>query len=252
MVEERASTLDRWLQSRDEKDLEACFLAWAGLVKRVWARLKISLPPTADSLADDLYQCVSLALLQALESFDPAKGVPFEAWARLKIRGSMLDELRRQDYLSKECRRRWKRLQQAVRELEQGLQRACSEGELARHLGITLEALREELLENAPGTMVFLDGIAPDGQLPLQERLADPGASSADAGALRSELSAELAQAIGRLPQQERSLLALVLDQGLGHKEASQVLGVSPGRVSQIYAKAILHLQASLAVKYGN
>jgi RNA polymerase sigma factor for flagellar operon FliA len=162
----------------------------------------------------------------------------------------MLDELRRQDTLSKEVRRRWKGLQRAVGELEQRLQRACTEEELARHLGIKLEALHELLLENSPATMVFLDGLEQEGKLPLHERLADPGAKAADAGALNSELKAALALAIGSLPQQERTLLALLLDQDLGQKEAALVLGVTPGRISQIYAKAILHLQAALAVKY--
>src|SRR5580692_8017041 len=136
-------------------DRAADFEQWLPLVKRVWARIKVSLPPSAESLADDLLQCGAMGLMQALESWDQTRGVPFEAWARLRIRGAMLDELRRQDYLSKDCRRRWKALQKAVAELEQRLQRACSEEELAVHLGLSIEALREELLENSPATMVF-------------------------------------------------------------------------------------------------
>jgi len=135
-------------------------------------------------------------------------------------------------------------------ELEQRLQRPCTEEELAKHLGLSLESLREELLENAPATMVFLDGLTIDGMLPLQERLADPAASAADAGALQVELKDALGTAVGALPQQERTLLVLLLDQELGHKEAAQVLGLSPGRISQIYAKAILHLQAAMAARF--
>lgn len=191
-----------------------------------------------------------MGLLQALESWDPHRGVPFEAWARLRIRGAMLDELRRQDYLSKDSRRRWKALQKGLIALEQGLQRSCSEEEWADSLGLSVEALRKELLENSPGTIVFLDSQDLDGASPWLERLADAGAVAADAGSLKSEVKAALADAIGKLPLQERTLLILLLDQELGHKEASLVMGVSPGRVSQIYAKAILHLQAALAVKF--
>jgi len=249
-VGEGAAALDLWLRHRDAPHQEACLLAWLPLVKRVWSRIKISLPPSADAIADDLLQCGAIGLLQALETWDPSRKVPFEAWARLKIRGAMLDELRRQDYLSKESRRRWKALQKGLMELEQGLQRPGTEEEWAGHLGLSIEVLREQLLENSPGTMVFLDGIEQDGKLSLVERLADLKASPADAGALRSEMKEALADAIGRLPSQERSLLVLLLDEELGHKEASLVLGVSPGRVSQIYAKAILHLQVALAVKF--
>jgi len=249
-VDERAEALGLWLEHRDALRKDACLLAWLPLVKRVWARLKVSLPPSADALADDLLQCGSMGLLQAMENWDPGRSVPFEAWARLRIRGAMLDELRRQDTLSKECRRRWKALQKALGDLEQRLQRACSEEEWARSMGISIEALHEELLENSPGSMVFLDNLDEDGRPPLRERLADASASSADASVLRTEVKEALAAAIGRLPAQEHSLLVLLLDQDLGHKEAAQVLGVSPGRVSQIYAKAILHLQAALAVKF--
>jgi RNA polymerase sigma factor for flagellar operon FliA len=186
-------------------------------------------------------------LVQALESFKPASGVPFEAWARLRIRGAMLDELRRQDWISKESRRRWKSLQAEVRVLEQRLGRGSTEEELARHLGLAVEDLRELLLQNAPGTMVFLDGLMPDGSQPWSEQLADPDQSGTDALAIGTELRTALAQAIGGLPQQEHQLLFLLLEQDLGHKEAAAVLGVTPGRVSQIYAKAVLHLQAALA-----
>jgi len=225
--------------------------AWLPLVKRVWARVKISLPPTAEAIADDLLQCGAMGLVQALDSWDPKRNVPFEAWARLKIRGAMLDELRRQDYLSKDCRRRFKALRHAVGELEQKLHRVCTEEELAAYLGIGIHELREQLLENAPASMVFLDGLNQDGKAPWAERLADPKAVESDAGALGQELKTALGEAIGRLPYQERTLLTLVLDRELGHKEAALAMGVSPGRISQIYAKAVLHLQAALAVKYG-
>ena len=249
-MDEKAEALGLWLEHRDARHKDDCLLAWLPLVKRVWARLKVSLPPSADALADDLMQCGSMGLLQAMESWDPGRGVPFEAWARLRIRGAMLDELRRQDTLSKECRRRWKVLQKALGDLEQRLQRVSSEEEWAASMGISLEALHEQLLENSPGSMVFLDSIEKDGRPSLRERLADPSASPADAAVLRKEVQEALASAIGRLPTQEHSLLVLLLNQDLGHKEAAQVLGVSPGRVSQIYAKAILHLQAALAVKF--
>jgi RNA polymerase sigma factor for flagellar operon FliA len=217
------------------------------LVKRVWARLKVSLPPAAEHLDDDLLQCGAVGLVQALENFKTTAGVPFEAWARLRIRGAMLDELRRQDWISKESRRRWKSLQAEVQLLEQQLGRNSTEEELAGHLGMGLEELRELLLQNAPGTMVFLDGLMPDGTQSWSEQLANPDQLGTDALAISAEMKSALARAIGGLPQQEHQLLFLLLEQELGHKEAAAVLGVTPGRVSQIYAKAVLHLQAALA-----
>jgi RNA polymerase sigma factor for flagellar operon FliA len=246
-VLDRDAALSLWLGQGGPDAKEACFEAWLPLVKRVLARLKVSLPPAADSLHDDLLQVGCMGLWQAVEGFEPARGAPFEAWARLKIRGAMLDELRRQDWISKESRRRWKALQSAVGALEQALGRACTEEELAGHMGLDLDALRDALLQNAPGTAVFLDALMPDGNGSWADRLAEGGGQAADGPLQSQELKAALAQAIGGLPAQEHRLLVLLLDEELGHKEAALVLGVSPGRVSQIYAKAVLHLQAALA-----
>ena len=247
---EREEALERWLAQGGDRAKEACFEAWLPVVKRVLARLKVSLPPAADSLHEDLLQVGCLGLLQAVEGFQPVQGVPFEAWARLKIRGAMLDELRRQDWISKESRRRWKVLQAAVSELEQGLGRACQEEELAEHLGLSLEGLRDSLLQNAPGSAVFLDALMPDGNHSWAERLADGRGDAVDGPLQRRELKEALARAIGGLPPPEHRLLVLLLDEELGHKEAALVLGLSPGRISQIYAKAVLHLQSALAAYF--
>lgn len=247
MLAERDAALKAWVSHRNELNRQACLEAWLGLVKRVWQRLRVSLPPAADQVADDLLQCGALGLMQALESWQPQGGASFETWAKLRIRGAMLDELRHQDWISKERRRRWKALQAAVRSAEQKLQRPCSEDELAQHLGWSLEKLREELQESSPGSMVFLDGLSSDGGLSLHERLADNRQIKPDHASLDAEIRERLQAAMARLGEQERTLLALLLSEELGHKEAAAVMGVSPGRVSQIYAKAILHLQADLA-----
>jgi RNA polymerase sigma factor (sigma-70 family) len=99
--------------------------------------------------------------------------------------------------------------------------------------------------------MIFLDGFQDGDGRSLHERLADARQASPDHASLDRELSQGLAAAIAQLGPQERSLLALVLDEELGHKEAAAVMGVSPGRVSQIYAKAVLQLQAALMNGFG-
>lgn len=245
-----ADALRNWLESRDESSQEACLLAYLPLVRRAWHRIQVSLPPSARDLGADLLQCGALGLLQAIRTWVPEGGAPFEAWAALKIRGAMLDELRRQDLLGKETRRRWKQLQKASAELDQQLHRHGSEEELAAHLGVGVEELRQRLLQNAPAALVFLDGLAPEGSLPLRERIADTAAPAPDAESQRREILAALERAVEALPQQERNLLWLLLDQELSHKEAAAAMGLSPGRISQIYAKAILHLQNALAPSF--
>lgn len=251
MAGDREAALRAWLARRDETSRQACLEAWLGTVKRVWQRLRVSLPPAAEQIGDDLMQCGVIGLMQALESYSSAGGANFETWAKLRIRGAMLDELRRLDWISKERRRRWKQLQRATAELQQRLQRASTEEELAQHLGLSLEGLREALLENAPGSIVFLDGLQDGEGLSLHERIADAKQNGPDHASLDGELRRGLAEAIRGLGAQERALLVLLLDEELGHKEAAAVMGVSPGRVSQIYSKAVLHLQAALMNDFG-
>src|ERR1700756_1210347 len=96
------AALSAWRLKGDAASREACLEAWAPLVKRVWWRLKVSLPPAGGALADDLRQAGCIGLIQALDGYDPSHGASFETYARLRIRGAMLDELRRQDWLSKQ------------------------------------------------------------------------------------------------------------------------------------------------------
>jgi RNA polymerase sigma factor for flagellar operon FliA len=239
--------LRAWQAKPDATHRDLCLEAWAPLVKRVWSRLRVSLPPAADGLADDLIQVGCIGLIQALDGFDPRMGASFETYARLRIRGAMLDELRRQDWLSKQSRQRWKALQRASAELAQQHGRPATEQELSQRAGLDIEGLREQLLECAPATLVFLDALRPDGSGAWHEQVADPAAAAPDQGPLAEDLKGALAQAIGELPPQEHQLLVLLLQEDLGHKEAAQALGLSAARISQIYAKAVLHLQARLA-----
>lgn len=201
-------------------------------------------------MADDLTQVGCIGLIQALDGFKASFGASFETYARLRIRGAMLDELRRQDWLSKQSRQRWKALQRASAELTQALGRPATEDELAQKSGLAIEELRERLLECAPATLVFLDGIRPEGNVSLHESLPDQRAAAPDKQPEAQQINAALAEAIGELPAQEHQLLVLILQEELGHKEAALVMGVSPARVSQIYAKAVLHLQSRLAALF--
>ena len=239
--------LRAWQEKPDAERRDRCLEAWAPLVKRVWSRLRVSLPPSGTGLGDDLIQSGCIGLIQALDGFKPQAGASFETYARLRIRGAMLDELRRLDWLSKQSRQRWKALQRASGELAQHHGRPPTEEELAQKAGLDIEALRDQLLECAPSTLVFLDALKPDGSGAWHDRVADPRALAPDQGPQGVELKEALAAAIAELPSQEHQLLVLLLQEELGHKEAAEVLGLSAARISQIYAKAILHLQARLA-----
>jgi RNA polymerase sigma factor for flagellar operon FliA len=235
----------RWRRGRDEAAREALLEAHLPLVMRVLARLKIGLPEAAArALHDDLKSAGLLGLVEAFGHFREGSGATFSTFATWRIRGAMLDELRRQDWISKHRRHRWKELQSAVRRAEQRLGRTAEEAEIAAEMGLKVEGLREELLDLGPASLVFLDGLGDDGAEAALGRLkGGSGSPGPEELALLGRTVGRLAELIGRLPENERLVMTLAVHEELGHKEIAAVLGVSPPRVSQIYSRAVLRLQ---------
>jgi RNA polymerase sigma factor for flagellar operon FliA len=246
---ESAVLWGNWRKRRDEASRDALLNAHLGLVQRVFSRLRIGLArDVGDSLGEDLKHAGVIGLMEAFEHFAEGQEAAFPTFATYRIRGAMLDELRRQDWLSKGRRRRLKEIQRAVREAEQSLGRTAEEAEIAARLRIPVEQLREELLDIGPATLTFLDGLrGPDGEIRGgADRLPDPRADSPDAASQDSELKQGLAKEIERLPEQERRVLTMLVHEELGQKEIAEALGLSRSRVSQIYARAVVRLQAGI------
>src|SRR6266705_2688212 len=128
------AALQAWLANPSPRLRDACLEAWAPLAKRVWSRMRVSLPPAADSIGDDLVQVGCIGLIQALEAFDPRHGASFETYARLRIRGAMLDELRRMDWVPRTIHEKARKIQDIMVRLEQALGRAATDAEVARAL----------------------------------------------------------------------------------------------------------------------
>jgi RNA polymerase sigma factor for flagellar operon FliA len=216
------------------------------LVKRVFARLKIGLPgPVAERLEDDLLGAGALGLIQAYESYQARDGVNFESFAYWRIRGAMLDELRRQDWLSKQCRHRLKEIQRAWALCEQELGHAATDEDVAKKLGVDAARLREEYVEIGPATLVFLEGLG-EGEGDWKSFIPDPSSADPEQMSLRRQAVEKLAKALAGLPEQEHRVMALLLEDELGQSEIAEVLQLSPSRVSQIHTRAVLRLQAQL------
>lgn len=220
------------------------------LVKRVFSRLRIGLPTRiAEQLEDDLLSAGAIGLIQAYEKYDSRPNTAFASFATHRIRGAMLDELRRQDWLSKQARLRLKEIQRAYAFLEQTLGRPASDEEVAVRLKVDVEKLREEFVEIGPATLVFLEGLGGDqngASADWKSFIADPDGCSPEQALEKRQILENLKKAVGRLPQAEANVLRLLLEEELGQMEIAEVLGVTPSRVSQIYSKAVARLQGSL------
>jgi RNA polymerase sigma factor FliA len=217
------------------------------LVHHVLGRLTIHLPQTLDR--EDLFEVGVLGLMQAAQTFNPARGAAFKTHAYTNIRGAILDEIRKHDPIPRSRRDRVKLLNDVERRLAEKLGRPATPEELATEAGLTIDQVEESLV-NAHGAVVLSleeqQGDEGDG-LSLTSCLRLPHSDDPSNIAARAELKEQLAVAIQGLPERERHVIVLYYAEGLRLKEIGAVLGITESRVCQLHARAILKLNQQLA-----
>lgn len=201
---------------------------------------KLSRGPHARVGDDELVSAGMLGLLEASKRFDPNRADSFVGYATLRIRGAMIDELRRADDLSQDLRSRSRELAAAVRNTSQSLGRAATEEEIAAAMGITLQAY-QALLESVATVKAI--GVDPDE--PVLRDFRDDSADPATR-AERQELRATLIDAIEILPLKEKQVMALHYDHDLSFREIGAVMSLTAARVCQLHAQAVHRLRATL------
>lgn len=180
----------------------------------------------------------TIGLMRAVESYDASRCDRFEPYAEMRIRGAILDELRSLDSVSRHGRRKIRALDEAQRALTQALGRAPTEAELAAHLDVDVEELRQRSLEQHQGVELNTAAADPD--------VLHGDAPSADELCIERELRDRLAAAIDQLPLRMREVLALYYHHECTQSEIGQVLGVTESRVCQILREASLRLRSAL------
>lgn len=216
---------------------------YAPLVKRIAHHLLARLP--ASVVLDDLIQAGMLGLLEALRKYDPSKGASFETYAGIRIRGAIIDEVRRGDWTPRSVHRNGRRVSEAIAAVERRTGRDASDAEVAAELGVTMEAYHALLQDSADSRLFSFDELAEAGEHSGGEQFAGSGPSPAQMiqdGAFKTAL----AKAIEGLPEREKLVLALYYDEELNLKEIGQVLGVTESRVSQIHSQAAARLRGRL------
>jgi RNA polymerase sigma factor FliA len=194
---------------------------------------------------DDLYSAGMLGFLDAIEHYDPERGVPFSAYAAPRIRGAILDELRRVDCVPRRVRRRLRDAQRTMDQLSHELDRAPTEEEMAARMGVDVAEYQRLLGEGV--TLVSLDdAMRDDDRLATFDALVD-GSLPSPLGALEvREQRRWLGRLIDGLPERERQVLALYYYEELTMQDIGAVLGVTESRVSQIHSGAVLRLRTAL------
>ena len=243
---------DLWRRYKEEEDpraRERLVLAYAPLVKYVAGRMSSGLPSHVEEA--DLISYGLLGLISSIERFEPAREIRFETFAITRIKGSIIDELRSLDWVPRSVRAKAREIERANAKLEHQLQRAPTDEEMAEALEVTVEEFQESLVRISNTSVVALDELwtvsdASGDQVSLLDTIQDPDAIDPAQEMDITDMKDRLADAIARLPEREKLVVALYYYENLTLREIGEVLGVTESRVSQLHTKAVLRLKSRL------
>lgn len=238
----------RYKRDADSDARDELILNYSPLVKYVAGRLASGLPQSVDTA--DLISYGIFGLIDAIKKFDPDRAIKFETYAISRIKGAIIDELRAMDWVPRSVRSRAREIENAYVSLENSLRRVPSDAEVADHMGVSAKELQDLLAKLSYTSVVsfeemWVGGDREDGQSAIGS-IKDDAAEDPVAIFETGEIKEILAVAIDKLPERERTVIALYYYEGLTLKEIGQVLGVTESRVSQLHTKAVLRLRAKL------
>ena len=212
-------------------------------VKYIAQRFAVRLP--SHITVDELESAGTVGLLDALNNFDPGKGVNFKTYATYRIKGAMLDELRRMDWAPRSIRRNVQRIETAVNDARYRYNREPSDTEIARELGVDMNEYFKMLQGTQGVKLLSLDDKGPEGAVSNFEKLAAENRSPLEE-IQKKELKQALAAALKTLTKREQMVMSLYYYDEMTLKEIAEVLGVTESRVSQIHSKIILSLRSKM------
>lgn len=228
----------------EKQDYEQVVREHATLVKRIAYHLLGRLPDSVQ--LDDLIQAGMIGLLEAARKYDGGKGASFETYAGIRIRGSMLDEIRRGDWAPRSVHRNTRRVTQAIKQIENEKGRDAEDSEVAEALGISQDEYHGLLQDSANCRLFSYEEILEKSEAGYDVFDAEVGSSPQD-HTVKDKFQSHLAEAIRTLPEREQLVLSLYYDEELNLKEIGAVLGVSESRVSQIHSQAAHRLRSRLS-----
>ena len=241
-------------QSHSAEAREKVILHYAPLVKYVAGRVSTGLPPSVEF--GDLVSYGVFGLLDAIEKYDPDRGIKFETYAIARIKGAIIDELRADDWVPRSVRFKAREIERAYVALESELRRIPTDDEVAEKLGISVPEYLNLLSKMSLISLVALDelwtvsGDKPD-KISLADIVEDVKVKDPSKTFEIEEMKDIIADSINHLPERERIVVTLYYFEGLTMREIGEVLSVTESRVCQMHTKAILRLRARLGSSLG-
>jgi RNA polymerase sigma factor for flagellar operon FliA len=215
----------------------------SGLVKRIAHHLMARLPASVQ--VDDLIQAGMIGLLEAVRNFDGSKGASFETFAGIRIRGAMLDEIRKGDWTPRSVHKNGRAIMEAISEVERETGGDARDVDVAEKLQVSLDNYHQMLNEVNVGRIIGIEDLGVTEDVLTH---SDENENSPLSDLLEGNFQKALAHAITTLPEREAIVLSLYYDEELNLREIGEVLEVSESRVSQIHSQAMLKLKAKMQV----
>ncbi|MBQ6844671.1 MAG: FliA/WhiG family RNA polymerase sigma factor [Agathobacter sp.] len=223
---------------------EQLILAYAQLVKLVAGRLSMYLGHNVEY--DDLVSYGIFGLIDAIDKFDTTKNVKFETYASLRIRGAILDQIRKMDWIPRTVRQRQRKIDEAIKQIEMRTGKAATDEEIAIELGVSEDELTNWQSQLKVTNVVSLSEFEESGQEPVMDTVNKNRFSQPEEVVAEKELKEKLIEALEILTEKERLVIELYYYEDLTLKEISLVLEVSESRVSQLHTKALLKMRKKM------
>ena len=225
----------------DKKTRDALIVQYIYLVRYVVGRVKVSLPATIS--VEDITGYGVEGLINAVERFSPQKNSRFETYALIRIRGSILDKIRSQDFLPRSVRKKIKEIKQAIEVLKQEYGRVPTTNEIAQYLDMEPAKVTQIMSEDVTITSIYDKKGTSDDSMEIIDTIEDEGKLNPYDAAEEKNVKNELQRALMRLPERERVLMVLYYQENMTMKEIGETLNMSESRVCQLHAQGLMKLK---------
>ncbi|BCJ95218.1 RNA polymerase sigma factor [Anaerocolumna cellulosilytica] len=240
----RAKLWEEYSKTKTTEGREKIIIEYASLVKIVAGRLSMYLGYNVEY--DDLVGYGIFGLIDAVDKFDYAKGVKFETYASFRIRGAILDEIRKMDWIPRTLRQKQRKLDAAIHKIETEYGRVATDEEVAKELDITLEEFETWQSQTKVSNLLSLDEYMEQGSEAKMESNLSSEFETPDRIIEKQELKEILAKTLETLTEKEKKVIILYYYEDLTLKEISSILEVSESRISQLHTKALQKMKLKL------
>lgn len=214
----------------------------ASLVKRIAFHLLNRLPPSVQ--VDDLIQAGMVGLLEAAGNFDAGMGASFETFAGIRIRGAMIDEIRKSDWTPRSVHRKFRAVTNAIRKIENDTGENAHDTDVAQELGIDLGEYHQILIDSSSARIYSINSLEEDSP---ETALPDSSESTPDEAFSNSEYDQQLIESIRTLPNKEQLVMSLYYDDELNFREIGEILEVTESRICQLHGQALLRIKSKMS-----